>query len=164
MTNPEIKRLTLPAPTLKPTYSLLSEPAAFSRCELFEMESLSLFILDIKPGDASVLVYIQFPNKVIGLEDQQHDDGLPWEYSTTLGESPSTWCSLFEGTTYSGRLYCMFPLPKEYKNTAQPFVLFINECNPPIFSVDKHSLLVEKSAGSGNSAEHTDQIIGGPFA
>ena len=127
-----------------PTQTIFLEPTPTSRCNLYLGESLSLFVLGIKPGDGSVLTYTEFSNKVIGVEDQR-DDGLPWEYSATLGESASVWCKLFEGAAFSGRLYCLFPLPKEYRNTTQVFNLYVNHCKTPIYSVANQSLMVEKA-------------------
>jgi hypothetical protein len=145
----------IPTHTLMPTHTLILDPTSSSRCDLYSEDTFSIHILTINPGDASVLVYTKFPHTVVGLEDHQ-DDGLPWDYTATLGESASIWCRLFEGEVYTGRLYCMLPLLGEYRNTAQPFDLYVNECETPIFSVANLSLMVEKSPASGD--DHSGQL------
>jgi hypothetical protein len=150
----EPKQLTIPTQILLPTQPFTPEPTTISRCDLYPADSLALFLLAIHQEDTNVLVYTEFPDKVIGLEDL-YEDGHSWEYSALLGESASLWCKLFEGDVYSGRLYCLLPLPSTYKNTAQPFALYVNDCETPIFSVTNLSLVVENPppSDSGNKED-----------
>ncbi len=122
---------------------------SFSRCDLFADEELSVVLYGIYPGDTTVKMYVKFEDKVIGLEDGR-DDGLPWEYSAKIGEVESFGCGIFEGEDYAGRLYCILPLPPEYRNAARPAVVHVNGCPEALLSIPLLSLLVEKtSAGSG---------------
>jgi hypothetical protein len=159
-TDIENEQYSIPTQTLRPTQTITSKPVLESRCSLYSADLLSLYVLSIYPGDASVLIYTEFTNPVIGLEDQ-YDDGFPWEYSASIGESTSVWCNLFDGEVHSGRLYCMLPFPSEYRNTAQPFYLFVNGCETPIFSVAKQSVMIEKSpsAGGNHAKDHSAQLI-----
>jgi hypothetical protein len=130
----------------------LESQEPYSRCDLFADEELSVVLYGIYPGDTTVKMYVKFENgAVIGLEDGR-EDGLPWKYSAKIGEVESFGCDIFEGEEHAGRLYCMLPLPHEYRNAAKEFVLRVNGCPEKILSIPQLSLLVEKtSAGSGGS-------------
>ncbi len=122
----------------------------YSRCDLFADEELSVVLYGIYPGDTTVKMYVKFKDEVIGLEDGQ-DDGLPWDYSVKIGDVESFGCDVFEGETYAGRLYCVLPLPSEYRNAARPAAVRVNGCDHDLLSIPQLSLLVEKTAGSGGS-------------
>jgi hypothetical protein len=138
----------------------LAPPAPVSRCELFPEANLPIFLLEVYPESSSLILYVEFPEGVTGLEDGT-EDGFPWEYSANLGDMQSTWCALFEGEDYAGRLYCMLPLPKEYQNAAKPFSLYVNYCESPIVTIPALSVMVEEkpavgsSNGSGGSGSET---------
>ncbi len=123
-----------------------------SRCDLFADEELSVVLYGIYPGDTTVKMYVKFESgEVIGLEDGR-DDGFPWEYSVKIGEVESFGCGIFEGEVYAGRLYCVLPLPPEYRNAARPAVVHVNGCPEALLSIPQLSLLVEQSAaGAGGS-------------
>jgi uncharacterized membrane protein YgcG len=125
---------------------------SYSRCDLFANEELSVVLYGIYPGDTTVKMYIKFESgEVIGLEDGR-DDGLSWDYSVKIGEVESFGCGIFEGEIFAGRLYCVLPLPPEYRNAARPAAVHVNGCPEAILSIPQLSLLVEKtSAGSGGS-------------
>ncbi len=123
----------------------------YSRCDLFTDEELSVVLYGIYPSDTSVKMYVKFESgEVIGLEDGT-DDGFSWDYTATLGEVESLGCNIFEGEEYAGRLYCVLPLPAEYRNAAKQFFLYVNECPEKLLSIPRLSLTVEKMAGSGGS-------------
>jgi hypothetical protein len=127
--------------------------AAVSRCDLYSESDLRVILLGVYPESRSLTTYIEFPEAVIGLEDDT-EDGYPWEYSANLGDFPSIWCALLEGEDYAGRLYCMLPLPKEYHNSVKPFSLFVNNCDTPIVSIPSLSIVVEEGPspiGSGST-------------
>jgi hypothetical protein len=125
---------------------------SYSRCDLFADGELSVVLYGIYPGDTTVKMYVKFGNgKVIGLEDGR-DDGLSWDYSVKIGEVESFGCDVFEGETFAGRLYCVLPLPPEYRNAARPAVVRVNGCNRDLLSIPQLSLLVEKpAAGSAET-------------
>jgi hypothetical protein len=125
--------------------------AAVSRCDLYSESDLRVILLGVYPDNRSLTTYIEFPEAVIGLEDDI-EDGYPWEYTANLGDFPSIWCALLEGEDYAGRLYCMLPLPKEYHNTAKPFSLFVNNCDTPIVSIPSLSIVVEDSPAAGSNS------------
>jgi hypothetical protein len=122
---------------------------------LFAGEELSVVLYGIYPGDTTLKMYVKFANGVIGKEDGG-DDGFPWEYSVKIGEVESMGCDIFEGETYAGRLYCVLPLPPEYRDAAKPAAFRVNGCSKDLLSIPRLSLTVEKpaagSAGSGGSA------------
>jgi hypothetical protein len=126
--------------------------AAVSRCELFSESDLRVILLGVYADSRSLTTYIEFPEAVIGLEDDT-EDGYPWEYTANLGDFPSIWCALMEGEDYAGRLYCMLPLPKEYHNSAKHFSLFVNNCDTPIFSIPSLSIVVEDGPAVGTTGE-----------
>ena len=126
---------------------------SYSRCDLFADEVLSVVLHGIYPSDTSLKMYVKFEDKVIGLEDGL-EDGLSWDYSVMIGEVESFGCDIFEGETYAGRLYCVLPLPAEYRNAAKPAAVRVNGCPEDLLSIPQLSLLVEKPvAGSGGSGD-----------
>jgi hypothetical protein len=132
-----------------PTYT----PEVNTRCDLFADEELSVVLYSINPWDTNLKMYVKFKNGVIGKEDGT-DDGLSWDYSVTIGEVESMGCDIFEGETYAGRLYCILPLPPEYRNAAKPAAVRVNGCPEDLLSIPQLSLLVEKPvAGSGGSGD-----------
>jgi hypothetical protein len=123
----------------------------YSRCDLFADEELSVVLYSINPWDTNLKMYVKFKNgAVIGLEDGR-DDGLSWDYSVKIGEVESIGCDIFEGETYAGRLYCILPLPPEYKDAARPAVFRVNGCTKDLLTIPLLSLTMEKVAGSGGS-------------
>ena len=134
-------------PTPTPTKGLGTD----SRCDLFADEDLSVVLYSLYPWDTNLKMYVKFSNGVVGLEDGK-DDGFPWEYTATIGDVESSGCDIFEGEDYAGRLYCIFPLPSEYRNAAKPFALHVNGCNTELLSIPMLSLTTEKVAASGGSS------------
>jgi hypothetical protein len=131
-----------------------------SRCGVYTGEELSVVLYSINPGDTIVKLYVNFPNGVIGKEDGR-DDGFPWEYTATIGEMQSLGCDIFEGELYAGRLYCVVPIPAEYRNAAKPFVLRVNWCDQDILSIPMLSLMTEKPmAGSGGGSGASGKLPG----
>lgn len=141
-----------PKPDPTPTFSQEPPEPTVDRCDLFSPEEMKFLHLNIYKGTTSVLVYVTFPDKVIGLEDGL-DDGMNWEYSAKLAGKDSIWCELFEGEDYSGRLYCMMPITQFEYNTAQPFDLYVNGCETAVFSIPQQSLLVEEPPTEASGSE-----------
>ncbi|MBN2045917.1 MAG: hypothetical protein JW757_12910 [Anaerolineales bacterium] len=148
---------------VEPTDNFPEPPPVSSRCDLFTGLELPVYLLDVYPNSSSLMIYVEFPAGVIGLEDGT-DDGAPWEYSATLGDVQSRWCAVFEGADYAGRLYCMFPLPKEYHNAAKPLSVQVNLCQKPIVSIPRQSVVVQDlpaaaSSGSSNGGDESGPDI-----
>jgi hypothetical protein len=101
---------------------------------------MRFIVLDMKPSDLIMTMYIEMPGGVPGIELPIEDDEQPWEYWVELGETESESCG-FEG--YDERLYCFIPIPPEYHNTIQPFNLFVNLCDPPLLSHPAFSVTVQ---------------------
>jgi hypothetical protein len=147
---------TAMAPT--PTYT----PEADSRCDLFADEELSVVLYSIYPWDTNLKMYVKFGSgKVIGLQDGT-DDGLSWDYAVTIGDVESVGCDVFEGETYAGRLYCILPLPPEYKDAARPAVVRVNGCDQDLLSIPLLSMSMEKVAGSSGSGGSGGTTGGSP--
>ena len=118
----------------------LMEAVQIDHCAQFETMEMNLVIHSIKEGDKSFTMYVKMTGGVPGLEKLFEGDESHWEYSAKIGGLESVRCS-FEA--YAERLFCFFPITQGYYNTAQPFSLFVNECDEPIFGHPNLSLIVE---------------------
>lgn len=139
------------------TGTLLPTSQSTSRCELFTNADLSITLLDFYPTSSSLTLYAEFPGAVIGLEDDT-DDGFPWQYTASLGSIQSIWCALFEGDEHIGRLYCRVPLPVEYRNTPQPFLLYVNLCQTPVLSIPALDLQTAADMAPGASSSQNAEV------
>jgi hypothetical protein len=125
-----------PAPTS--TFTPTPEEEGRDRCWIFEQITMQIIMLDLLPSDTMMTMYVRMPGGVPGLEIPVPGDDNPWQYYVELGDMQSEACS-FEG--YEERLYCFIPIPPEYHDTAQPFNLFVNLCEPPLLSHPHFSVI-----------------------
>ena len=145
----------------EPTENIPDSPEIPSRCDLFSELELPVFLLEVFTNSPNLVIYVEFPDGVIGLEDDT-DDGAPWEYSATLGDMQSLWCADFDEVEHAGRLYCMLPLPKEYHNAVRPLSLNVNLCDHPVVWIPQQSLVVEEQHASGSNYGSSVQSPEGP--
>ena len=144
----------------EPAEVIPENPPAISRCDLFTGLDLPVYLLDVYEHSPSLVIYVEFPAGVVGLEDGT-DDGAPWEYSATLGDLDSLWCAVFEEAEHAGRLYCMLPLPKAYHNAAKPLTVQVNNCDTSIVSVPRQSVVVLEAPPAGSTGGTTGGTTGG---
>jgi hypothetical protein len=127
-----------PLPT--PTYTL-DIFHVLDICDDYEKKEMSIVIYDIVQGDTSFTMYVKIPGGVYALNGGDKED---FEFSAQMGRLESLECKVYEGEQYMDRLYCFFPFNSDYKNTAQPFALYLADCPNPIFSHPAVSLMVEE--------------------
>jgi hypothetical protein len=109
-------------------------------CIHFEGKDMSMVIYDIHKGDSSFTMYVKVPGGVYAAD---WEDEKELAFSATMGELESLECKVLDSDQYADRLHCFFPFTMAYKNTAQPFFLFMETCLEPIFSHPEVSLMVE---------------------
>ncbi len=130
-----------------------------SPCERFSGVDISIHLLDFYPTSSSLTLYAEFPRAVTGF-DEGGNNVASWQYTASLGDVESVWCSTFEGEQHAGRLYCRIPLPVEYRGTSKPFVLSANLCEAPILSIPALELTpTENSTGSNLDNDLHEQSL-----
>jgi hypothetical protein len=113
-------------------------PAEGPRCDLFDMDTMSLVTFDVPKGSTKVSLYVMNSEGWLGVEVMPlHDDGEEWVYAAFLGDTEADECS-FQG--YAGRLYCNFDMPFHTLNSSQVLKVFVNLCVPPIYVHERVSI------------------------
>jgi hypothetical protein len=100
------------------------------RCNQFDSQNAKLTMLDIPYGSTELVVIVEYPHPIWGLEEAIPWDDRPWEYTATLGNAVAEKCTYRD---YPGQLYCTFNLTKDYFNFAFPLSVMVNFCVDPIF-------------------------------
>lgn len=108
------------------------------RCAIFDTIEMKFILYSLTTEELSLTMYVRMYGGVPGLELTIPGDPGPWEYYATLGALESVECKM-EG--YAERLYCYFALHPTYHNTAQPFNLYVNGCDEPIFGHPRLSII-----------------------
>jgi hypothetical protein len=100
------------------------------RCDLFDTENATLYMLDIPYGSTELVVVVKYPHAIWGLEEDIPWDDRPWEYSAILGNAVADKCTYRD---YPGQVFCTFQLDKGYFGYAFPFELMVNFCGQIFF-------------------------------
>lgn len=129
-----------PAPTDPPATAPppTEPPAEGPRCDLFDMEKMSLVSFDVPKGSTKFSLYVKNTEGWLGIEVlPPFDDGEEWIYTAFLGDTEAIECS---SQGYAGRLYCDFDMPFHTLNSSQVLKVFVNLCVPHIFIHERVSI------------------------
>lgn len=129
---------TIPTPTN--TISHILEAIEIDPCTYFEKKEMTFMLHELIKGESSLTMYVKIPGGIPYYEFDVSGQ-MEWVYYATLGKLESTACKTFEGEVYEERLYCFFYVKKEYYNTVQPFKLYVNLCDDPIYEVPNLSVM-----------------------
>jgi len=123
------------APTVPPP---TEPPAEGPRCDLFEMDAMSLVTFDVPEGTTMFKLYVMNNEGWPGIEvSPPTNDAEEWMYTAFLGDTEADECS-FQG--YAGRLYCDFQMPMHTLNSSQVLTVYVNLCDPPIYMHERASI------------------------